>query len=224
MYKRLGPAPGTRQTRHRHSLLSLFYKWHGWVGAHARQTITGCTEHCVCTAVFNPRDAVLHLGDEDTGLPQLPGGLHAKVWLCGPHSCLPHCDLYFIRSPAAAVKLTPSRGDGMSSKLTTIFRAFRGKAPGRAADLHSVTRLDINTGIACCLLYTALMEHPPQSLFLLTKSNPKRIFIFTKKGHTWTRVWRWFCRQRSWGRESQAPPGTGSALASGCGARSPAST
>lgn len=77
MYKRLGPAPGTRQTRHRHSLLSLFYKWHGWVGAHARQTITGCTEHCVCTAVFNPRDAVLHLGDEDTGLPQLPGGLHA---------------------------------------------------------------------------------------------------------------------------------------------------
>lgn len=155
--------------------------------------------------------------------PSYQGVCTRAVWLCGPHSCLPHCDLYFIRSPAAAVKLTPSRGDGMSSKLT-IFRAFRGKAPGRAADLHSVTRLDINTGIACCLLYTALMEHPPQSLFLLTKSNPKRIFIFTKKGHTWTRVWRWFCRQRSWGRESQAPPGTGSALASGCGARSPAST
>lgn len=156
--------------------------------------------------------------------PSYQGVYTRAVWLCGPHSCLPHCDLYFIRSPAAAVKLTPSRGDGMSSKLTTIFRAFRGKAPGRAADLHSVTRLDINTGIACCLLYTALMEHPPQSLFLLTKSNPKRIFIFTKKGHTWTRVWRWFCRQRSWGRESQVPPGTGSALASGCGACSPAST
>lgn len=114
--------------------------------------------------------------------PSYQGVCTRAVWLCGPHSCLPHCDLYFIRSPAAAVKLTPSRGDGMSSKLTTIFRAFRGKAPGRAADLHSVTRLDINTGIACCLLYTDRTYGTPTSVpVFANQKQPKENFHFYQK-------------------------------------------